>query len=201
MALTSTHLRRAVSRVVAVLPALETELNEADSRLGDGDTGAMLARVVQAMDAAAPADGEEVGAALSAYAKATMGATGSSLGTLIATALMTISRQTKGREQVPWSELADLLAQARDAMSARGGASLGDKTVLDALDSVARALVGLDQPEGIQAAAQTAARATLEEFRDRPNKMGRARMFADASKGLDDPGMLAMVRIVEAIGR
>ena len=201
MALTSTHLRQAVSRVLAVLPALETELNEADSRLGDGDTGAMLARVVRALDQAAPADGEDVGVALSAYAKATMGATGSSLGTLIATALMTISRQTRGREEVPWSELASLLAQARDAMSARGGASLGDKTVLDALDSVARAVVGLDQPEGIQAAAQTATRATLEEFRDRPNKMGRARMFADASKGLDDPGMLAMVRIVEAIGR
>jgi len=201
MALTSTHLRQAVSRIVAVLPALETELNEADSRLGDGDTGAMLARVIRAMDEAAPADGEDVGVALSAYAKATMGATGSSLGTLIATALMTVSRQTKGRVDVPWSELGDLLAQARDAMAARGGASLGDKTVLDALDSVARALVGVDQAGDVQAAAQAAARDTLEQFRDRPNKMGRARMFADASKGLDDPGMLAMVRIVEAIGR
>lgn len=201
MALTSTHLRQAVSRIVAVLPALETELNEADSRLGDGDTGAMLARVIRAMDEAAPADGEDVGVALSAYAKATMGATGSSLGTLIATALMTVSRQTKGRVDVPWSELGDLLAQARDAMAARGGASLGDKTVLDAIDSVARALVGVDQAGDVQAAAQAAARDTLEQFRDRPNKMGRARMFADASKGLDDPGMLAMVRIVEAIGR
>lgn len=201
MALTSTHLRQAVSRIVAVLPALETELNEADSRLGDGDTGAMLARVIRAMDEAAPADGEDVGVALSAYAKATMGATGSSLGTLIATALMTVSRQIKGRVDVPWSELGDLLAQARDAMAARGGASLGDKTVLDALDSVVRALVGVGQAGDVQAAAQAAARDTLEQFRDRPNKMGRARMFADASKGLDDPGMLAMVRIVEAIGR
>jgi len=201
MALTSTHLRQAVSRIVAVLPALETELNEADSRLGDGDTGAMLARVIRAMDEAAPAEGEDVGVALSAYAKATMGATGSSLGTLIATALMTVSRQTKGRVDVPWSELGDLLAQARDAMASRGGASLGDKTVLDAIDSVARALVGVDQAGDVQAAAQAAARDTLEQFRDRPNKMGRARMFADASKGLDDPGMLAMVRIVEAIGR
>jgi len=201
MALTSTLLRQAVSRIVAVLPALETELNEADSRLGDGDTGAMLARVIGAMDAAPPADGEDVGLALSAYARATMGATGSSLGTLIATALLTLSRRTRGRTEVPWSELGDLLAEARDAMAARGGASLGDKTVLDALDAVARSLVGLDHPQTLHAAAQTAARATLEEFRDRPNKMGRARMFAEASRGLDDPGMLAMVRIVDAIGR
>jgi dihydroxyacetone kinase-like protein len=201
MSLTSENIRDAVSRIMAVLPALELELNQADSKLGDGDTGGMLARVIQAMDAAVPANGLEVGACLSAYAKATVSATGSSLGTLIATALMTASRKTKGHTEVSWSELGTILGEARDAMSARGGASLGDKTVLDALDAVAKSIAGLDQGSVIHAAALTAARGTLEEFRDRPNKMGRARMFADASKGLDDPGMLAVVRVIEAIGR
>lgn len=201
MALTSTSLRHAMSRLVDILPALEAELNLADSRLGDGDTGTMLARVVEAMHAAPPDQGSDVGLAFMAYARATMGATGSSLGTLIATGLMSAAKRTKGRTEVPWSELGDMLGEARDAMSARGGAALGDKTVLDALDAVARSVVGLTQADGIQAAASTAARATLEEFRDRPNKMGRARMFADASRGLDDPGMLALAKIVDAIGR
>lgn len=201
MSLTSENLRDAVSRIASVLPALELELNEADSKLGDGDTGGMLARVVQAIDGAAPQDGDDVGSALSSYAKATVGATASSLGTLIATALMTASRKTKGRAAVPWSELGTILGEARDAMSARGGASLRDKTVLDALDAVAKSVEGLDEGPVIHAAAVTAARAALEQYRDRPNKMGRARMFADASKGLDDPGMLATVRVIEAIGR
>ncbi|GLQ10565.1 dihydroxyacetone kinase subunit L [Devosia yakushimensis] len=200
MTLTSSILRNTVSRIVAVLPSLEQELNEADSKLGDGDTGGMLARVVAAIDQAGPDDGADVGVTLTGYAKATVGATGSSLGTLIATALMTASRQTKGRSEVPWVELGTILGDARDAMSARGGANLGDKTVLDALDAVAKSIAGYDQPTLIHAAALTAAKATLEEYRDRPNKMGRARMFADASKGLDDPGMLAMVRVIEAIG-
>lgn len=200
MALTSSILRNTVSRIVVVLPSLEQELNEADSKLGDGDTGGMLARVVAAIDQAGPDDGADVGVTLTAYAKATVGATGSSLGTLIATALMTASRQTKGRSEVPWVELGTILGDARDAMSARGGANLGDKTVLDALDAVAKSIAGYDQPTLIHAAALMAAKATLEEYRDRPNKMGRARMFADASKGLDDPGMLAMVRVIEAIG-
>lgn len=200
MSLTSIHIRDAVSRIAATLPTLERELNEADSKLGDGDTGGMLARVIQAIDGAAPQSGAEVGATLSAYAKATVGATGSSLGTLIATALMTAARQTKGRAEVPWSELSTILADCRDAMSARGGANLGDKTVLDALDAVATAIIGLDQGPVIHAAALAAARDTLVQYRDRPNKIGRARMFADASKGLDDPGMLALVRVIEAIG-
>ncbi|KKB09878.1 dihydroxyacetone kinase subunit L [Devosia chinhatensis] len=201
MSLTSGTLRDAVARIASDLPGLERELNEADSRLGDGDTGGMLARVVQAINEAAPDNGDDVGATLSGYARATAGATGSSLGTLIATALMTAARQTKGRSEIPWSELGAMLGDARDAMLARGGASLGDKTVLDALDAVAKTIAGLDQGSVIHAAALVAARAALEEFRDRPNKMGRARMFAEASRGLDDPGMLAMVRVIEAIGR
>lgn len=201
MSLTSSNIRDAVSRIVAVLPALERELNEADSKLGDGDTGGMLARVIQAIDGVGPANDADVGATLSAYAKATVGATGSSLGTLIATALMTAARKTKGQTMVSWSELGSILGEARDAMSARGGASVGDKTVLDTLDAVAKSITGLDQGPIIHTAALTAARATLEQYRDRPNKIGRARMFADASRGLDDPGMLAMVRVIEAIGR
>jgi dihydroxyacetone kinase-like protein len=46
-----------------------------------------------------------------------------------------------------------------------------------------------------------ASSAYVEEFRNRPNKMGRARMFADSSRGIDDPVMLIPVRIIEAIRR
>lgn len=201
MSLNTTALQSSIGKLVDNLPILEQELNAADAKLGDGDTGGMLARVITAMHGATLPDDGDVGAALSVYARATAGATGSSLGTLLATAMLTISRQTKGRSQVPWSELGSLLEQARDAMSARGGANLGDKTILDALDAVARSIYGLDQPATIHAAAQTAANSALGEFRDRPNKIGRARMFADASKGHDDPGMLAMVRVIEIIGR
>lgn len=40
---------------------------------------------------------------------------------------------------------------------------------------------------------------TLTEFRQKPNLLGRARMFPEKSIGLDDPGMLAIKVIVEAI--
>lgn len=200
MGLSTIDLRQAVERLVASLPALEQELNAADAKLGDGDTGGMLARVIGAMHSAELAPGDTVDRALTSYAKVTATATGSSLGTLIATALLTIAKQRKDSPQIAWSDLGGLLGLARDAMASRGGASLGDKTVLDALDAVAKSIIGLDQPDTIHAAALTASRAALEEFRDRPNKIGRARMFADASKGLDDPGMLAMVRVIETIG-
>lgn len=188
-----------VSKAAAAMVELEQELNAADAKLGDGDTGGMLARVISAIDTAAAASDEDVGACFSAYAKAAAVATGSSLGTLFATALMTFAKSTKGQEAVPLSELAPLLAKARDAMMARGGATLGDKTVLDAIDAVARALEGVSDPQEAKRLAVEATQAALLEFRGRPNKIGRARMFADQTIGLDDPGMLAFAELCKAV--
>ncbi|SDG15476.1 dihydroxyacetone kinase subunit L [Pelagibacterium luteolum] len=199
MGFSSHDIGAAIALLAVKLPDLEQDLNRADAKLGDGDTGTMLARVISALASVTP-PGNDVGAAFSAYGRATAMATGSSLGTLIATAFLTAAKATKGRESVAWSEISPLLADARDAMLARGGASLGDKTVLDGLDAVAAATQDVEDPEALGKSAATAARWALDSFRDKPNKIGRARMFADGSKGLDDPGMLALVRVIEIIG-
>lgn len=199
MMFTSENLASAVARLAASMPALEQELNRADAKLGDGDTGSMLSRVVSAM-AAVDIQGMDVGAALSAYAKATAKATGSSLGTLIATGLLAGAKLTKGETAVEWTVLSSILEAARDAMLARGGANLGDKTVLDGLDAIAAAIKGVDNSEDMTGAAVAAARDALDRFRDQPNRIGRARMFEEGSKGLDDPGMLAVARLTEIVG-
>ena len=121
-----------------------------------------------------------------------MSATGSSLGTLLATALLTFAKSTKGRSEIPWGELSGLIEQAIEAMKARGGASLGDKTILDAMHSIAKNLSGIDDATTAAHAAETGARAALEHFKPQPCKIGRARLFPEKSTGAHDPGMLAL---------
>lgn len=198
MAIDVVVLQRAVHAAQKRMTELEQELNAADSRLGDGDTGSMLARVLGKLAEVDITSAADLGEGLVALARAAVSATGSSLGTLLASALMTLSRETKGRSSVEWRDLAPLLTAARDAMIARGGAKLGDKTVLDALDALAGAVTGLDQPQ-LRVAALAAGPAVLERFRELPCQIGRARMFAEKSKGMDDPGMLAFVRLTEAV--
>lgn len=193
------NVRKVVSQAAAAIIELEQDLNAADARLGDGDTGGMLARVIAALEGSAAASNDDVGALFSAYAKAAATATGSSLGTLFATALMTFAKETKARQDIPIEELGYLLGKARDAMMARGGAKLGDKTVLDALDAISQALIGVHDADAARDKASAAARSALEEFRDRPNKIGRARVFAEQTIGLDDPGMLAVARLCDAL--
>ncbi len=192
-------LENAIRIANSRMAALEAELNAADSKLGDGDTGVMLARVLGKFGETDIGAGTDLGAAFQALARAAAAATGSSLGTLFAPALLTIGKANKGRETAQWSELSGLLEAALDAMIRRGGASLGDKTVLDALDAVVKATAGLADAGEIAAEASKAGNAALAAFLDKPCKIGRARMFAEKSVGIDDPGMLGFVRLVDAL--
>lgn len=197
MGLTGSALDAAVHRASVAALQFEGELNGADGKLGDGDTGIMLRRLFERMDAVSlPHD---LGDAFKGLAAAAAGATGSSLGTLLMTALLAASNRLKGKSEMPWGELGPVMLAARDAMLSRGGGSLGDKTVIDSIDAVGRAIEGVDDGAEAKARSRKAANETLLEFRDRPCRLGRARMFGDKSKGMDDPGMLAFTRLVEAV--
>lgn len=199
MSIDVSRIGAAIDRAAGAVQTLEQELNQADAKLGDGDTGSMLARVVGAMAQSGAADAMDVSDAFGKLARAGMSATGSSLGTLISGAFLSLSRRTKGRATVDWSDLSGLLAVVLDGMIARGGASLGDKTVLDSVHALVLALA--DVSDGAQAAtaARVSANDALHRYRDLPCRMGRAKFFGDKSVGLDDPGMLACAKLVDAV--
>ncbi len=176
------------------------ELNELDGRLGDADLGATLDKCATLVEQALP---EMAGAPLDAMlrrcAQACAKASGSSFGTLLTVALMTAAKRCAGTDALDRPALAALLGEIGDTLAARGGASLGDKTVLDSLHAVRQALA--EAPDGmpLRPVACDAARAALDSFRDRPNRIGRARMFADKTIGMDDPGMVALLRMAESL--
>lgn len=201
MSITVSSIGWSVARTHEAMGQLEQALNDADAKLGDGDTGGMLARVIGKMAEVDLSQSDDVGASLIALAKAAMLATGSSLGTLMATGLMATGKEARGKPSIEVGELAGLVAAARDAMIARGGAALGDKTVLDSLDAIAAALQGATTNADAASATAAAAADALNSFRDRPNRIGRARMFGDQTIGIDDPGMLAVKELSAALVR
>lgn len=131
MAITANEVRHAADRAREAAALAQDDLNAADGKMGDGDTGVMLRRLFEAIAAAIPDQETDIGSVFQACAKACASGTGSSLGTLVTVAMMTLAKATKGRGEVGWIELGPLLASVRDQMMARGGAMLGDKTVVD----------------------------------------------------------------------
>lgn len=199
MGMTRDNLAAGLARIADHMETVAEELNRADGQLGDGDLGVTMVRGGRAAKAAAADLPPDVGMALMKVAQAFTQISGSSFGTLLATGLISAAKATRGREDVPWSEMSSLLRGAREAMQNRGKAALGDKTVLDTLEAAVAAAAGLDDPQAILASARTAVAQTLDAFRDRQARIGRARIFADKSVGLDDPGMLAFRFMLEAL--
>lgn len=196
---TASDLQRAAVAIAANVKSAVDEINRQDAQLGDGDLGITVSAGWKAVADIGESFPDDIGQSFLASAKAFQRVSSSSFGTMAASAFMAVAKRTQGRARVPWAEIPELIAAARDAMVARGKGSLGDKTVLDSLDSVCAALVGLDDPSTMRAAAVSAAAKALDEFRDRPNRLGRARMYGERSVGLDDPGMLAFSRIVSSL--
>lgn len=191
----SEALKQALVSVAKGAEAAAAELNAADGQLGDGDLGITVSRgFAEAAAAELPAD---IGLALLECAKAFQRVSSSSYGTLVATGFMAAAKGAKGSEALDPAAVPALVAAARDAMIARGKGELGAKSVLDSMDACAKAIEGVADDKMAGKTVQSA-RETIEAFKGRPCKLGRARMFAEKSAGLDDPGQLAFLRIVEA---
>ena len=198
-ALTTGALQEAIRRLAAHVETCADDLSARDGALGDGDLGVTLVRGLRSVAEQAESLPADVGLALLQCAKAFVSISGSTFGTLLATGAMSAAKATQGRTEIPWQEAPDLLTGAREAMQRRGKAELGDKTLLDAVAATAEALRGVTTPEGLLPAAIAATETCLESFRARPSRQGRARMFGDRSIGLDDPGMVAWLRLLEGL--
>ncbi len=192
----SSAIAKTLSGIAAHTATASEELCSADGALGDGDLGITVSKgFAEAAETELP---DDVGMALFAVAKAFQRVSSSSYGTLLATGFMAAAKLEKGKTEIAPDGIPGLVAAARDAMMARGKGNLGDKTVLDSLDAIAEALEGA-APETMVDTAITAAGDAVEQFRNQPNRLGRARMFGEKSIGLADPGQLAFLRIVEGL--
>ena len=195
--ITIIEIREAIVRIKEAVQRGSEDLSARDGQLGDGDLGITLEKAFNRLSEIAPTLPDDLGKALSTAAAAVTKVSSSSFGTLVATGLMAAAKQTIGKTELPHEALSQILKSACQKMSERGSAVLGDKTVLDTIDAAAQALES--NPVDPAGAVITAVDQTIALFRDRQSKIGRARIFADRSVGLDDPGMVAFRVMVGAL--
>ncbi|NBM94848.1 DAK2 domain-containing protein [Proteus sp. G2662] len=200
MTITLEMLKQAVNRIAIACEKFQPMLCEADSRLGDGDLGITMQKGWRQIADDSQDWPDDLSKALFQCSKSLQKACASSFGTLQATAFMVMAKYCKENQikEISSSDISPLLTVAYQSMMARGKGELGQKSVLDILYHLSEALKPL-AIDDLKVAALQSVESTLTEFRQKPNLLGRARMFPEKSIGLDDPGMLAIKVIVEAI--
>jgi len=197
--ITTDSIKTAATKIAQLMEESADELNAADGLLGDGDLGITMVRGFREIIEVRDSLPDDVGMALFQCAKAFTKSSGSSYGTLLATGLMSVAKKKKGQQEIQVEEISALLNHPLDAMKQRGKAELGDKTVLDVIAASSQAAKDQSDGSSILKAINDAVTSTIDEFRSRQSKIGRARIFSEKSIGLDDPGMLAFRKMLEAL--
>ena len=197
---------RSLEALAERMATAEGELGRIDAVAGDGDHGRGMvkgtaAATLAAADAAARGGG--VGSVLAAAGSAWAARAGGTSGVLWGAALTAIGNVLGNNGTPDDTTVSEALRAGYDALTALGGASLGDKTMLDALDPFVGAVErsvrdGKDwRSAWVEAVpvAQSAAEGTASM---RP-KIGRARPLAERSVGTPDAGAISLAMCVATV--
>ena len=174
------------------------EFNAADGKIGDGDLGITILNGLEEINNNIEKFTDDLSTNFMICSQAFVKKSGSSFGTLIAFSFMNISKKLKGRNTCDHEDIITMIDTAISTIQERGKTKVGDKTILDTLDFISRNLKStkniINYPELFKLSANDA----LNAFKGKKILIGRARMFEDKTKDLDDPGMLALHKLCEA---
>ena len=170
------------------------DFNTADGKIGDGDLGVTILHGLEEVNNNINKFNDDMGANFMICSQAFVKKSGSSFGTLIAFSFMNISKNLKGKTVCNHEDIVLIFETALKTILERGKTNLGDKTIADSLDLIIKKL---KDNQNYSEVFKSATKEALEDFKGKKIKIGRARMFEDKTKDLNDPGMYALSKLAE----
>ena len=205
MSLDAAWARRWIELAAADVAEQRDYLVDLDRAIGDGDHGENMDRgfkaAVEALGQAQPASVAEV---LKTVAKTLMSTVGGAAGPLYGTAFLRASKDA-GDGELDGAGVAAVIAGALDGIQARGKATTGEKTMVDAwtpaLEAARAAAESGSDPAAVLEAAATAAEAGAAATEPMRATKGRASYLGERSIGHLDPGAVSTSLILRAAVR
>jgi len=171
------------------------DFNSVDGKIGDGDLGVTILHGLEEINNNINKFSDDMGANFMLCSQAFVKRSGSSFGTLIAFSFMNISKNLKGKTECNHDDILAIFETALKTILERGKTNLGDKTIADSLDLIIKKL---KNNQNYSETFKSAAKQALDDFKGKKIKIGRARMFEEKTKDLDDPGMFALSKLTQA---
>ena len=172
------------------------EFNAVDGKIGDGDLGVTILNGLEEINNNKANFKDDMGSNFMVCSQAFVKKSGSSFGTLIAFSFMNISKNLKGKTSCNHDDIVNIFETTLKTIQERGKTKLGDKTIADSLDLIIKKLK--DNNSNYSEVFKSATKQALGDFKGKKILIGRARMFEDKTKDLDDPGMFALNKLSNA---
>ena len=170
------------------------DFNSADGKIGDGDLGVTILHGLEEINNNISKFSDDMGANFMICSQAFVKKSGSSFGTLIAFSFINIAKNLKGKNECNHTDILNIFETALKTILERGKTNLGDKTIADSLDLIIK---NLKDNQNYSEVIKSSTKQVLEDFKGKKIMIGRARMFEDKTKDLDDPGMFALNRLTK----
>ena len=193
-----------IDRAAGAVARNKERLTDLDAAIGDGDHGTNLHRGFTAVRAALEAKPPQYpGAVLVQVGTTLISSVGGASGPLYGTLFRRMGKALGEAEKVSPQDLAAAFAAGLEGLQKLGGASVGDKTMVDVLtptiDTLNAALAdGASTADAFQRAADTAEAAAKATIPLRAHK-GRASYLAERSEGHEDPGSASAALLWRAL--
>jgi phosphoenolpyruvate---glycerone phosphotransferase subunit DhaL len=184
-----------VEKMADVIIANEVYFCELDSPAGDGDFGMSVAKGFKQLKKEwADLSKDNIGSFLKDSGMIIMEYCGGASGPIWGSAFRSAAKTNKGKTEIDLDGLADSLISAYEGIQKRGGAKLGDKTLLDALIPAAEALKANASEEVAVAVTATAKAAVdgAEKTKEIVARKGRASYLGERSLQHPDAGATAI---------
>jgi dihydroxyacetone kinase-like protein len=181
------------------------ELLTLDSLIGDGDLGlTMSAGFGKICENFSKLETEnDIGIFLKKSGLAMAGAAPSTMGTLMATAIMKSGDAVQGKWHIDKQDIPNMLKNAIAGIEQRGKAQRGQKTILDLFYPVYESCqYAVNEDKSLQEVfrmAYDAAKKGVEDTKTMQSVHGKAAVYREKSIGKQDPGATVGLYIFEAI--
>jgi dihydroxyacetone kinase phosphoprotein-dependent L subunit len=182
----------------------EKYFGDLDSVVGDGDFGYSLARGFEKVQAQyGELDRTDIGTFLKKVGMLVTSRIGGTSGPIWGTGFMRAGITAGATTSLDGPDVVAMLRAAVTGIMARGGAELGDKTLLDALvpmtDSIEESLAAGASSDEIVDRAAVVTRSAADATAELVAKRGRAAYTGERSRGSVDAGATGVAVIMEQI--
>ena len=209
-------IKRIMKGIVKELEEKRDYLNRLDGEIGDGDHGRTITNAFKKAqevllesesgredEAGLSGDNADLGTLLKGIGRTIAFSTGAAAGPLYGTAFIEAGKAIEGKKELQLEDWAKLTEAAEAGIIKRGRGKVGEKTMLDTLHPMVKALKEmLAQNEALKEAlrrAKEAAREGMESTRRMVSKRGRSSRLGERTRGHIDPGAASTYYIIKAI--
>jgi dihydroxyacetone kinase-like protein len=199
----SSEGRKLVLALVQVIEESKVYLSEIDGKIGDGDHGINMAKGFALVKTKLGEREISVSEGLTLIGQTLLTEIGGSMGPLYGTFFLQMGLQAKDKAQIDEKTFGEMLCAARTGLAELGGATVGDKTIMDVLvPAVAAyesaAIKGASFQDALAQMAD-AAENGKESTRDLIAKIGRASRLGERSRGVLDAGATSGAMVLQTM--